>query len=88
MRQVKSGHLCDTERARPIESIKGKHESITLYHTRSRLFFLHIVGDVSSLCSGYDKEHDCLITGEKILPVSWEEGQRILQTFKEREQKQ
>lgn len=72
MRQVKSGHLCDTERARPIESIKGKHESIILYGTRSKRFFLHIVGDVCSLSAGYDRKADNLITGEKILPISWE----------------
>ena len=87
MRQVKAGNLYSTSGARPIETIEGKHERITFYKTRSQRFFLHIVGDMCSLCAGYDKEYDCLTIGEKILPCSWGEAQRIMQTFKEREQK-
>lgn len=88
MRQVKAGYLYSTTSARPIERAEGQHETITLYRTRSRRFFLHIVGDVHSLCAGYDRKADRLCTGEKILPVSWEEVQRILEVFREREQKQ
>lgn len=87
MRQVKAGHLYNTTGARPVETIEGRHETITLYRTRSKRFFLHIVGDMNSLCAGYDKDYDCLTVGEKILPVSWGEAQQIMTVFKEREQK-
>ena len=85
MRRSIAGHLYSTETARPIQSIKGRHETITLYKTKAKRFFLHITADTHSIYAGYDKEKDEVIPREDILPVSMKEGQRIISSFKEKE---
>ena len=85
MRRSIAGHLYSTETARPIQSIKGRHETITLYRTKAKRFFLHITSDTASIFAGYDKRQDKVIPRGDLLPVSEEEGQRIMNAFKEKE---
>lgn len=85
MKRSISGHLYSTETARPIESIKGRHEAITLYITKVKRLFLHIEADTASIYAGYDKRQDKVIPRQDILPVSQEEAHRIMDAFKEKE---
>lgn len=85
MKRSIAGHQYSTETARPVETIEGSHETITLYKTKVKRFFFHITADTYSICAGYDKERDCVVSREDILPVSEEEAQRIMMAFKEKE---
>lgn len=85
MKRSISGHLYNTGTAKPIERVVGKHERLTLYITKVKRLFLHIEADTHSIYAGYDKEQDKVIPREDLLPVSQEEAQRIMNTFKEKE---
>ncbi len=84
MKRSIAGHLYSTETARPIESIRGEHEIITLYQTKVKRRFLHITADTHSIFAGYDKKKDCVMPREDLLPVSEEEGHQIISAFKQR----
>ncbi len=84
MKRSIAGHLYSTETAKPIESIRGEHETITLYQTKVKRFFLHITADTHSIYAGYDKKSDCVVPKEDILPVRTEEAKRIMNSFRGR----